>query len=367
MILFRDLLKMNQPYEAEITKAFKDFFNSGWYVMGQYLKHFEAEYATYCGTKYCVGVANGLDALTLIFKAYQEMGKIKAGDEVIVPSNTYIASLLSISHNNLVPVLVEPDINTYNLNPALIEEKITTKTKAILAVHLYGQTANMSSINALAQKHNLLVVEDSAQAHGATHQQVKAGNLGHAAGHSFYPGKNLGALGDGGAVTTNDEELASTLLALRNYGSQVRYQNLYKGLNSRLDELQAAVLSVKLKGLDHDNARRDKLARYYLRQITNPHVILPQVGAHNKHVWHVFVVRVKNRAGFQAYLTQNEIETVIHYPIPPHKQLAYSEWNQLHLPLTERIHNEIISLPLSPVMSQEDCEEVTNVVNKYRI
>jgi len=365
MIKFLDLLEINKQYEADINKAFQGFFNSGWYVMGQYLKQFEEEYAHYCGTQYCIGVANGLDALILIFKAYIELGQLKEGDEVLVPSNTYIASILAISQNRLIPVLVEPDLNTYNIDPNLLEEKITSKTKAILAVHLYGQTAHMSAINAVAQKHNLLVVEDCAQAHGAIHQDKKAGNLSHAAGHSFYPGKNLGALGDGGAVTTNNQELAQTLFALRNYGSHKKYENLYKSVNSRLDELQAAILSVKLKGLDVDNAKRTVIADYYLNNINNPAITLPKVGVYNKHVWHVFVIRTKKRDRLQEYLTQNNIQTIIHYPIPPHKQKAYAEWNNLSHPVSELIHEQILSIPISPVMPQAEFKKVVEVLNEF--
>jgi len=365
MVKFLDLLKINQQYEEEIFKSFKDFFNSGWYIMGESLRKFEREYAVYCGTTYCLGVANGLDALILILKAYIQLGKIEEKDEIIVPSNTYIASILAISHNNLVPVLVEPELNTYNIDPAIIEEKITSKTKAILAVHLYGQTANMSAIEEIARKHNLLVIEDCAQAHGATHRGVKAGALGDAAGHSFYPGKNLGALGDAGAITTNDADLADAIRALRNYGSHVKYENLYKGVNSRLDELQAAVLSVKLQGLDADNAKRNNIANYYNQHIKNKHVILPIVGGDNIHVWHVYVVRSKKRDDLKRYLEDNGIQTIIHYPIPPHKQNAYSEWNSLSLPISELIHNEIISLPISPVMGQEEVEKVVVVLNEF--
>lgn len=366
MIKFLDLLKINKQYEDEIMNAFEGFFNSGWYVMGQYLKQFEEEYAQYCETKYCIGVANGLDALILILKAYIELGKLKEGDEVIVPSNTYIASILAVSQNRLIPVLVEPDINTYNINPNLIEEKISAKTKAILAVHLYGQTANMSAISQIAKKYNLLIIEDCAQAHGATHIDIKAGNLSDAAGHSFYPGKNLGALGDGGAVTTSDQKLAETLFALRNYGSHKKYENIYKSVNSRLDELQAAILSIKLKRLDIDNSKRALIADYYLKNINNPSIILPKVGAFNKHVWHVFVIRTSERKRLQEYLDKNNIQSIIHYPIPPHKQQAYSEWNVLNYPLSELIHEQILSIPISPVMLKAEYEKVVEVINKYR-
>lgn len=365
MIKFLDLLKVNQQYEEEISNVFQDFFQSGWYILGDNVRKFEEEYATYCGTKFCIGVANGLDALTLIFKTYIELCKLKEGDEVIVPANTFIASILAISQNRLQPILVEPDIKTYNLNPALIEEKITARTKAILAVHLYGQTADMSAINNLAQKYDLLVIEDSAQAHGATHKDIKAGNLGDAAGHSFYPGKNLGALGDAGAVTTNDPEFANTLQAIRNYGSHKKYENKYKGVNSRLDEIQAGILSVKLKGLNRDNQIRNDIATYYLNNIYNTKIALPVIDTNNTHVWHVFVVRVENRDHFQKYLTENKIQSVIHYPTPPHKQSAYAEWNNLTFPITEKIHQEIISLPISPVQEQEATAYIVHKINAY--
>jgi dTDP-4-amino-4,6-dideoxygalactose transaminase len=367
MVNFLDLLKVNKQYEEEIFKAFRSFFDSGCYIMGQQLKQFEDEYAAYCGTNFCIGVANGLDALFLIFKAYIELGKLNVGDEVIVPSNTYIASILSISQNRLVPILVEPNLETYNLDPYLLESKITSKTKAILAVHLYGQTAEMSFINKVARKHKLIVVEDCAQSHGATHQEVKAGNLGHAAGHSFYPGKNLGALGDAGAITTNDDKLANILFALRNYGSNVKYYNLFKGTNSRLDEIQAAILSVKLKGLDVDNIKRAAIAEFYLNEIYNSAFKLPVVGNFNKHVWHLFVIRTSYRRELQEYLTNNDVQTIIHYPIPPHKQNAYSELKEANFPVSELIHNEIISLPISPVITKAEARKVVDLLNNFSI
>lgn len=364
MIKFLDLLKINQQYEAGIKKALNDVFDSGWYIMGKSLQQFESEYADFCGAKHCVGVANGLDALILIFKAYLELGLLKEGDEVLVPANTYIASILSISHNHLKPVLVEPDLY-YNIDPQKAEALITPKTKAILAVHLYGQMSNMTSLNALAKKHNLFVFEDCAQSHGASHNGLDSGAAGDAAAHSFYPGKNLGALGDGGAITTNNDKLAETLLALRNYGSHVKYENLYKSVNSRLDEIQAAVLSVKLKGLKQDNEKRQQVANSYLENIKNPLVTLPQIQTGNTHVWHLFVVLVEDRKRFQDYLTHQQIQTVIHYPIPPHKQVAYKEWNQLSFPYTEKIHQQVISIPISPVMSKEEVAKVISVINSY--
>ena len=324
---------------------------------------FEKEFAEYCGAQYCIGVANGLDALTLILKAYE----IGEGDEVIVPSNTYIASILSISSNGAIPVLVEPDLESYNLDPNKIEEKITSKTKAILAVHLYGQSANMDDINHIAKKYDLKVIEDCAQAHGAIYNGKRTGNLGHAAGFSFYPGKNLGALGDGGAITTNDRLLAEKIRALRNYGSHLKYENLYRGVNSRLDEIQAAVLRVKLKGLDQDNEKRREIASYYMNHINNHKIILPTVVNQDRlsHVWHIFVVRTKEREKLQNYLTKKEIQTLIHYPIPPHKQLAYKEWNDLSYPISEQIHNEELSLPISPVQTQEDTRLIVDAINSF--
>jgi dTDP-4-amino-4,6-dideoxygalactose transaminase len=366
MIKFLDLHSINKRHKDEFTEALSRVVNSGWYILGKEVEQFEASYAAYCGAKYCLGVANGLDALVLILRAYIEMGTMSKGDEVIVPANTYIASILAISANDLVPVLVEPDEVTYNLNPQLIAEKITPRTKAIMAVHLYGQCADMQQINSLATYHKLLVIEDAAQAHGATHHGVKAGALGHAAGHSFYPGKNLGALGDGGAITTSDSQLYKTIKALRNYGSHVKYQNLYKGINSRLDELQAAYLSVKLPTLDSDNATRKAIANRYLSEINNPLIGLPQIAYGNEHVWHLFVVRVNNRDAFQHYLAEKEIQTVIHYPIPPHQQKAYAEWNEQHYPISEKIHQQVISLPISPVMSDDEVSSVIAAVNNWK-
>ena len=333
--------------------------------MGAELKKFENDFAAYCGTKHAIGVANGLDALILIIRAYKELEVFKEGDEIIVPSNTFIASILAVSANNLVPILVEPDIDTYNINPALIEARITSKTKAILPVHLYGQLCDMENINKIAQKHNLKVIEDCAQSHGAATNDRKAGNFGDAAGFSFYPGKNLGALGDGGAIVTNDDELASALRALANYGSHIKYQNKYKGVNSRLDELQAALLAVKLKTLDKDTEVKRTIANRYLNEINNDKVVLPKVTNQSAHVWHLFVVRTKDRDGLQQYLTDNNIQTIIHYPVPPHKQEAYKEWNELSYPVSEQIHAEVLSLPLSPVMSVEEVNKVIEVMNNY--
>ncbi|GIP60275.1 aminotransferase [Paenibacillus woosongensis] len=336
--------------------------HSGWYILGEEVKRFESDFADYCGTKYCLGVANGLEGLELIIKGYD----IGPGDEVIVPSNTYIASILSISANGATPILVEPDIKTYNIDPYKIEEKITPMTKAILVVHLYGQVCNMDPIREIADKYNLKIIEDCAQSHGAIYGNLKAGNLGDAAAFSFYPGKNLGALGDAGAITTNDEQLFQKLAALRNYGSHKKYENIYKGYNSRLDEIQAPILAEKLKYLDEDNQLRRDIALYYLNNISNKEIILPYVEEKlESHVWHVFAIRTPNRDHFIEYMSKREIQTMIHYPIPPHKQKAYEEWNQLSFPISEKIHSEIVSLPISPVMNMEAVNQVVGAVNEY--
>lgn len=366
MIPFLDLKGLNAQYRAELIEACARVIDSGWYIQGNECKEFDIEFASYCGTKYAIGVANGLDALILILRAYKELGFMKDGDEVIVPSNTYIASILAISQNNLVPVLVEPDINTYLLNPSKIEEKITSKTKAILPVHLYGQTCEMDKINEIAKKYNLKVIEDSAQSHGAYFKDKRSGNLGDASGFSFYPGKNLGALGDGGAVTTNDEELANTIKALANYGSHKKYENLYKGINSRLDEMQAAMLRVKLRYLDEETEKRREIANYYLQNIKNESIILPTVRDEDNHVWHLFVIRANKRDELQKYLLDNGIQTLIHYPIPPHKQDAYKEWNNESYPVSEQIHDEVMSFPISGVQSFEDTKKIIRKINEFK-
>jgi dTDP-4-amino-4,6-dideoxygalactose transaminase len=362
MIKFLDLYKINEQYRTEIEERIKEVLDSGWYLLGKQDEQFEEHFAAYCGVKHCVGCANGLDALNLIIKGYG----FGAGDEIIVPANTYIASILAISQNGCTPILVEPDINTYNINPDLIEEKITDKTKAIMVVHLYGQAVQMKKIWGIAQKYNLKIIEDSAQGHGAIYEGRRTGNLGDASGFSFYPGKNLGCLGDGGCITTNDDDLAQKLRALKNYGSHKKYCNLYKGINSRLDEIQAGILDTKLKYLDKDNEKRRIVAKYYLDNIKNELIILPQIYDEKAHVWHVFAVRTKNRDKFQEYLKENDIQTIIHYPTPPHKQEAYKELNNLSYPITEEIHKTIISLPISPVMSKEEMQKVVNVVNNYK-
>ncbi len=361
MIKFLDLEKVNNRFRREIDSRIKTVLDKGWYLQGEENEKFSKDFAAFCGTKYALGVANGLDALRLIIKAYG----FGVGDEIIVPANTYIATILAITDNGCTPVLVEPDINTYNINPDLIEEKITSKTKAIMVVHLYGQAVQMQKIWDLAKKYNLKVFEDAAQGHGAMYQGRRTGNLSDAAAFSFYPGKNLGCMGDGGAVTTNDEEIYLKIKALGNYGSDRKYHNLYKGLNSRLDEIQAAVLDVKLPHLDADNEIRRKIAKFYLEHITNPKIILPKTYDEKATVWHVFAVRTQNRDEFQKYLSDNGIQTLIHYPTPPHKQPAYAEWNNLSFPITEEIHKTIISLPMSPVMTDEEIKKVVDVINAY--
>lgn len=371
MISFLDLKEINGQYRNELIEACTRVIDSGWYISGNELTRFESEFAEFCGTKHAVGVANGLDALILTIRAWKELGRLKDGDEVIVPSNTYIASILAISENNLVPVLVEPDLASYNLCPVKTRAAITKKTRAILPVHLYGKLADMPAIMAVAKEYGLLVLEDSAQAHGASINGVKAGNWGDASGFSFYPGKNLGALGDAGAVTTNDDELAETLLALRNYGSHEKYKNLFRGVNSRLDEIQAAMLSVKLKYLKEEIEHRRKIAAAYNEGIKNPSIILPvkdssqPVVKDESHVWHLFVVRCKNRKGLQEYLSQHGIQTLIHYPIPPHHQQAYKSLNSQVYPISERIHNEVISLPIGPTVTLEEVNQVISACNSF--
>jgi dTDP-4-amino-4,6-dideoxygalactose transaminase len=365
MIKFLDLKKINEPYQEQFQEQLKTFLDKGWYILGNEVKSFEENFANFCGTKHCIGVGNGLDALVLILKAYIQLGKIQKGDEVIVPANTYIASILAIKEADLVPVLVEPRLETYNLDPELIQEKITPKTKTILAVHLYGQLAEMELINKIAKQNNLLVIEDAAQAHGAKLEESKAGNLADAAGFSFYPSKNLGALGDAGAITTNDDELAKVLFSLRNYGSEKKYHNDFIGVNSRLDELQAAFLNIKLPNLGAENEVRRKIAKRYLTEIKNPKIVLPNWDFTNNHVFHLFVIRTQNRDELQRYLLQNEIETMIHYPIASHKQKAFTEWNSLSFPITEKIHNEVLSLPMSPVMINDEVTKVIEKLNQW--
>ena len=371
MIKFLDLKLINDRFEPELSEAVRRVIDSGWYLLGEELSAFEMEYGNYIGSKHCIGVANGLDALRLIFRAYMEMNLLREGDEILVPANTFIASLLAITENRLKPLLVDPDINTYNLDVSKIKSLITEKTRAIMIVHLYGRVCWDQELDNIARRHDLLLIEDNAQAAGSVWSGKKSGSLGHASGHSFYPGKNLGALGDAGAVTTNNDELASVIRAIANYGSSEKYINKYRGVNSRLDEIQAAVLRVKLKRLDNDNQLRREIAKFYLENIIIPEIILPvnsgaiELENFTEHVWHLFVIRSKLRDKLQHYLTGSGVQTVIHYPVPPHKQNAYKDWNNLQLPVTEKIHNEVLSLPVSPVMKIEEAEMVKQRVIKF--
>ncbi|MDP2636860.1 MULTISPECIES: DegT/DnrJ/EryC1/StrS family aminotransferase [unclassified Pseudoalteromonas] len=372
MIPFLNLKKINNQYKADLNAACSRVIESGWYVQGSEVAAFENEFAQYCGTKHCIGVANGLDALTLTLRAWKELGKLEDGDEVIVPANTYIASILAITENKLKPVLVEPQEHSYNLCPLNTEAAITAKTKVILAVHLYGQLANMPAIMDIAQRKQLLVLEDSAQAHGASLNGKKAGSWGDASGFSFYPGKNLGALGDAGAVTTNDKELADTIRVLGNYGSKEKYENIYQGVNSRLDEIQAAMLRVKLRYLDNEIAHRRAVAAKYMNALRGSQFILPftddiDAVTEETHVWHLFVIRTLDRSAFQTFMNNQGIQTLIHYPKPPHKQGAYADWADLSFPVTELIHKEVISLPISPVMENEDVDQVIKAVSLYDV
>jgi dTDP-4-amino-4,6-dideoxygalactose transaminase len=366
MIKFLDLQAINLQYQSEIEERLLKVFRSGWYLQGEENKNFEENLKKYIGAPYAIGVANGLDALRLILKAYIELGHMHEGDEVIVPANTYIASILAITDNRLVPVLVEPDINSYNIDIAKIEEKITPRTKAIMIVHLYGQVCWSEELDMLAKKHNLKIIEDNAQAIGAEWNGVKTGNLGDAAGFSFYPGKNLGALGDAGAVTCKSKELAECIRAIANYGSHKKYVNKYQGVNSRLDEIQASVLDVKLKYIDNENNIRREIAQKYVSSIKNKKIILPKIPVNSlEHVWHLFVVRTEERDKFQSYLLENDVQTLIHYPTPPHKQEAYNEYAQMSFPITEMIHHEVLSLPISPVMKETDVKNIITIINGY--
>lgn len=366
MIKFLDIQKINLQHHEALEARILKTFRSGWYLLGEEVKQFEQNLATYLGVKHVMGTANGLDALRLILRAYIENGVMQPGDEVIVPANTFIASVLAITDCGLVPVFIEPDLLTFNIDTDNIETAISAKTKAIMPVHLYGRVAYSEALKALAEKYNLKIIEDNAQAIGAEWNGIKSGNLGHAAAFSFYPGKNLGALGDGGAVSTNDDNLAATIRAIANYGTTEKYINKYKGLNSRLDELQAAVLDEKLKHLDTENTRRREIANYYSAKISNPLITLPQLPVNqNEHVWHLYVIRTANRNRLQQYLTDKGIQTLIHYPVPPHKQEAYKEYNHLSFPVTEAIHNEVLSLPISPVLTNEEINAVTQALNSY--
>lgn len=366
MIKFLDIQKITQKYSDEIHQATSRVVDSGWYLLGEETKRFENNYAQFIGSRHCIGVANGLDALRIILKSYMELGIMEEGDEIIVPANTFIASMLAITDNRLVPVLVEPDITSYQIDDAKIEAAISPKTKGIMIVHLYGQCAYTEKIGEICKKHNLKLVEDNAQATGCKFNGRTTGSLGDAAGHSFYPGKNLGAFGDGGAITTNDKELAETARTLANYGSNVKYVFDYQGLNSRLDEIQAAILDVKLQHLNEDNERRKEIARYYISHIDNHEVVLPQVEDWDAHVFHLFVIRTTYRDELLQYLNENGVQALIHYPVPPHKQNAYKNWNNLHLPVTEKIHNEVLSLPISQILTDEEAVTVVKVVNSFR-
>lgn len=366
MIKFLDLQKITEKYSDEIREAVNRVVDSGWYLQGEENAQFENEYAQYIGTNYCVGVANGLDALIWIFRAYIELGVMHKGDEIIVPANTYIATILAITENGLKPILVEPSLETYQIDDSKIEEKISSRTKAICIVHLYGQCAYTEKIGELCKCYNLKLIEDNAQAHGCLYKGRRTGSLGDAAGHSFYPGKNLGALGDGGAVTTNDELLAKTVRSLANYGSSKKYVFEYCGRNSRLDEIQAAVLSVKLKHLDEDNNARRNIAKQYLEGISNPLIVLPIINDWNSHVFHVFPILSERRDDLQKYLLDNGVQTIIHYPIPPHKQQCYAEWNTLSFPITEKIHQEELSLPISQVISVVEIKKIVHLINEFK-
>jgi dTDP-4-amino-4,6-dideoxygalactose transaminase len=377
MIKFLDLKKINAQYASELKQAAAEVIDSGWYLLGEKVNLFETNLAKYISAKHAIGVANGLDALRLIMKAYIEMGVMREGDEVIVPANTFIATILAITDNRLKPILIEPDINTYNLDISLVKKRITPRTRAIMVVHLYGQACWSKELEVIAKRHNLKIIEDNAQAIGAIWKGKRTGSLGHAAGFSFYPGKNLGALGDSGAVTTNDDQLAEVVRALGNYGSKQKYINKYQGLNSRMDELQAAFLTIKLKYIDSENQRRREIAQCYCDNIHHPAIILPStsplsttqnlslITQNCSHVWHLFVIRYKDRVKLQKYLSENGVQTLIHYPIPPHKQLAYKKWNNLSYPITEQIHNEVLSLPMSPVMISQDADLVIGAINQY--
>lgn len=364
-IEFLNLKKINERIENELYDAIKSVIDTGYYIGGGQLKAFEREFADYCGTKFCIGVGNGLDALSLVLRALKTVGRVSDGDEVIVPANTFIATILAVTENNLKPVFVEPDPRTFNLTRIGIETHLTSKTKVVLPVHLYGQLAPMEEIMAFAEQHNLFVLEDAAQAHGAQYKNIKAGNWGHAAGFSFYPGKNLGALGDAGAIVTSDESLAKILRSLSNYGSNEKYKHIYAGVNSRLDDIQAAILSVKIKYLYADNQARRKVATRYLNEINNKQITLPIVAHPDSHVWHLFVIQCADRDRLQKWLNKKEIQTLIHYPVPPHKQQAFSEYRELSLPVTEYLHERVLSLPISPLLSESEIDYIINAINTF--
>lgn len=367
MIKFLDLQKITRLYADEIYNAVSRVVDSGWYLQGNENVKFENEYAQYIGTSHCVGCANGLDAIIWIYRAYIELGLMKPGDEVIVPANTYIASILALTENGLVPVLIEPNPDTLEIDDLKIEETITNRTRSIMIVHLYGRNAYTEKIGEICRKNNLLLVEDNAQAHGCkTTDGRRTGSIGHAAAHSFYPGKNLGALGDGGCITTNDSELAETVRSLANYGSNRKYVFKFQGRNSRLDEIQAAILRVKLNHLDEDNDARRAIAYRYISNINNPLLTLPTTLPTEQNVFHLFPILCELRDKLQQHLADNGVQTIIHYPIPPHKQECYKEWNYLSLPITERIHNQELSLPISPVMTIKEADKVIKLLNDFK-
>ncbi len=365
MINYLSLQKITALHEPELTAAVNQVLRSGWYLQGEHIKLFEKNYAQYIGTKCCVTCGNGLDALCLILRAYMELGLLKEGDEIIVPANTYIATILSITENHLTPILIEPDINTLEIDEQLIEQTITPRTRAIMLVHLYGRCAYTTFIGDICKRHNLLLLEDNAQAHGCYFDNKRTGSLGNAAAHSFYPGKNLGALGDAGAVTTNDELLAHTIRSLANYGSTRKYEFTFKGKNSRMDEIHAAVLNVKLPYLDEENQRRKQIAKAYLKGINNPQITLIKDNDRDN-VYHIFPILCPSRDCLQQYLKDNGIETMIHYPIPPHQQQAYKEWNERHYPITEFIHQQELSLPCNPAMTDEEVYQIIDSLNIYQ-
>lgn len=366
MIPYLDLKKINEPYEEIVLAKTKKMLDSGWYILGKEVDHFEKNFAKYCGTNYAVGVGNGLDALILIFRAYIELGRLKKGDQILVSANTYIASVLAIISAGLEPKLVDTNLDNYNLNLNVIKKATEPRTKGILAVHLYGQITDGSAIRQFADDNGLLLIEDAAQAHGSVENDVKAGAIGHAAGFSFYPGKNLGCLGDGGAVTTSDADLAECIRALRNYGSEKKYYNIYKGINSRLDEIQASVLDEKLKNLDADNNIRRDIARRFINEINNDNVALPYWDGSDNHNFHIFAVRIREREAFQAYLSENKIQTLIHYPVAVHQQQCMKEFANLQLPVTDKIHNEVLSLPCNQAMTDQEVQYIIDTINSYK-
>jgi dTDP-4-amino-4,6-dideoxygalactose transaminase len=366
MIPFLDLHSLNARFEAHFKTKFNQFLDKGWYILGEEVTLFEREYANYCGTDHCVGTANGLDALRLILEGYKALGQLHPGDEVLVASNTYIATILGIQQAGLVPVLVEAEAATFNFDFGDLAHKVTAKTKVIMPTHLYGQLADMEKVGAFAKLHTLKIVTDAAQSHGAKNKQGKcSGGLGDASGHSFYPTKNLGALGDGGAVTTDDKALAEIIGKLRNYGFEERYVSRYVGLNSRLDEIQAAFLRIKLRSLNADNENRRKIATRYFKEVKNSKLILPAWDGSENHVFHLFVVRTTNRDALAAYLKENGIGTIIHYPIPPHKQEALQQFKQQSFPITEQIHKEVLSIPISPMMTDVQVSTIITALNAY--